>query len=216
MTMDIEKCKWCGSTKLKETIMTGGPHYSRIDCKSCGRFVKWGKKPPGEASNKKHNERMGKTMTINEVILAGRLTKDPEVKSLRNGKVCSFTVACDRYMGKDKDNEADFINCIAWNQTAEFVEKYFSKGKKIIVKGNIRTRAWDDNEGKRHWVTEVWVEKVDFADSKKENGSSKASDPAPPPPLPGEYTTQEAPKGQPAEQAAAASKNNNMPPWYQG
>ena len=148
-------------------------------------------------------------MTINEVVIAGRLTKDPEVKSLQSGgKVCSFTVAMDRYMGKDKDADTDFVPCVAWNSQAEFIEKYFSKGRKIIIKGNIRTRTWDDDDNKRHWVTEVWVEKVDFADSKNSNGNGSSNNGDQKttrneaPPLPGEHSA-----------TASSSGSDNLPPW---
>jgi single-strand DNA-binding protein len=167
---------------------------------------------------------MEKTMTINEVILAGRLARDPDMRyAPQTGTgVCNFTVALDRYMGKDRESETDFIPCVAFGETAKFVEKYFAKGRKIIVKGNIRVRSWEDNEGKKRWATEVWTEKVDFADSpKKNNGNgSKAVDYASPPPFPGEHVgdepPKEPPKQKPTEQTAAASTNNNMPPWYQG
>jgi single-strand DNA-binding protein len=115
-------------------------------------------------------------MTINEVVICGRLTKDPELRYTQNNvPVASFTVALDRYMGKDKKNETDFINCVAWNSNAEMVGKYFFKGKKILIKGNLRQRTWDDEEGKKHYVTEVWVEKLDFADDKKKEGGNSSS-----------------------------------------
>jgi single-strand DNA-binding protein len=109
---------------------------------------------------------------MNKAIIMGRLTKDPEVRYTTNDKaVCSFTIAVDRKFKKD---EADFIPVVAWDKTAEFCAKYFSKGRKIAVSGRIQTRTYDDNDGKKHYVTEIVAEEVDFADSKKESNDSAA------------------------------------------
>jgi len=117
-------------------------------------------------------------MTINEVIIAGRLTKDPELKytSGNNTAVCKFSVALDRYIGEGKDKQTDFVNCTAWGKQAEFVGKYFSKGRKIIVKGNLKQNVWTDNDDKKHYDMEVWAEKVDFADSAKDGNGGSGSD----------------------------------------
>jgi single-strand DNA-binding protein len=97
---------------------------------------------------------------MNKVILMGRLTKDPEIRYTQTSKaVANFTIAVSRRFKKD---EADFINCVAWEKTAEFISKYFSKGGMIAVVGSIQTRTWDDEDGKRHYVTEVVAEEAYF------------------------------------------------------
>jgi len=114
---------------------------------------------------------------MNKVILMGRFTKDPETRytSGNNTAVCNFTLAVDRQFQKQgEERKADFINCIAWAKGAEFVQKFFTKGMRIAVVGRIETRTWDDNEGKKHYVTEVIVEESHFADSKKD-GSGRPS-----------------------------------------
>lgn len=115
----------------------------------------------------------------NKVFLAGRLTKDPEVRYTNNNTaVCSFTLAVNRAFAKEGQRQADFIPIVAWQKTAEFCSKYFAKGQKVIVIGRIQVRSWDDNEGKKRWSTEVVAEEVDFADGKKSNNSGDAYDPA--------------------------------------
>ena len=114
---------------------------------------------------------------MNKVILVGRLVRDPELKTTPSGvSVCSFTVACDRrYQKEGEDRQADFINCVAWRGTADFVSKYITKGTRIALDGSIQTRSWDDDQGNRRYVTEVLAEHVEFAQSKSE-GQSKAND----------------------------------------
>ena len=98
---------------------------------------------------------------MNKVILIGRLTKDPEIRyTQNNAPVCSFTLAVDRRFSKDK--QADFINCQAWQKTAEFITKYFGKGNLLAIVGRIQTRTWEDEDGKRHYVTEVVAEEAYF------------------------------------------------------
>lgn len=112
---------------------------------------------------------------LNKVILIGRLTKDPELKyTPSNVPVTSFTLAVDRRFARQgEERTADFINIVAWRNTAEFVSKYFTKGRPMAVCGSIQTRTWDDNEGKRHYVTEVVADEVSFVESKRDasNGS---------------------------------------------
>lgn len=115
---------------------------------------------------------------MNKVILMGRLTKDPELRySTNNNAVCKFTVAVDRrFQRQGEEKQADFISSVAFGKTAEFCSKFFQKGSRIAVVGSIQTRTWDDNDGKKHYVTEVVVDEAYFADSKKgEGGPSKAS-----------------------------------------
>lgn len=102
---------------------------------------------------------------INKVILMGRLTKDPELRYTNNKTpVCSFTIAVNNGYGEKQ--QTDFINCIAWNKTAEFVTKYFAKGKMIIVIGRIATRSWETQDGKRAYATEVIANEVNFGETK--------------------------------------------------
>ncbi len=102
---------------------------------------------------------------INKVILMGRLTREPELRHLETDKsVCGFTIAIDNGYGDNK--RTDFVNCLAWNKTAEFVTKYFTKGKMIIVIGRITTRSWETQDGKRAYATEVVANEVNFGESK--------------------------------------------------
>ena len=103
---------------------------------------------------------------INKVILMGRLTRDPELRRTNSGApVCSFSVAIDNGYGENR--QTDFINCVAWNKTAEFVSNYFSKGKMIIVIGRISTRTWEGQDGKKNYATEVVASEVSFGESKR-------------------------------------------------
>ena len=106
----------------------------------------------------------------------GRLTKDPEIRYTQNNRaVCNFTLAVNRRFNAD---EADFINCQAWQKTAEFISKYFQKGSMIAVVGRIQTRTWEDNEGKKRYITEVIADEAYFTGSKTE--TDKATDTWPP------------------------------------
>ena len=112
---------------------------------------------------------------INKVILMGRLTKDPELRHTGNQTpVCAFSIAVDNGYGENK--QTDFINCVAWNKTAEFVSKYFTKGKMIIVIGRISARSWEGQDGKRNYATEVVASEVSFGESKSENPSAAKDD----------------------------------------
>jgi len=103
---------------------------------------------------------------INRVILVGRLTKDPALRKTANGtSVATFTVACDRrFQGQNQENQADFINCVAWRQSADFLSQYASKGRLVGVEGRIQTRSYDDQTGKRVYVTEVVCDSVRLLD----------------------------------------------------
>ena len=104
---------------------------------------------------------------MNKVILCGRLTKDPEIKLTSNQtQFCSFTVAVDRkFKDANGQRQADFISCLAWKQTAVFIQKYFKKGSRIGLAGSIQTRSYDDQNGQKHFVTEVIVEEAEFVES---------------------------------------------------
>ena len=102
---------------------------------------------------------------INKAIIMGRLTRDPEIRTTSSGKqVTQFTVAVENGYGENK--QTAFINCVAWNKQAEFVEKYFTKGMMIIVIGRIQTRSWDGQDGKTHYATEVVANEVSFGETK--------------------------------------------------
>jgi single-strand DNA-binding protein len=113
---------------------------------------------------------------MNKVVLMGRFTKDPELRftATNNIPVCSFTLAVDRRFAKG-EQQADFINCQAWQKTAEFISNYFYKGKQIAVVGRIQTRTWDDNDGKRRYATEVVVEEAYFTGSKEKSDSNQVT-----------------------------------------
>lgn len=112
---------------------------------------------------------------MNKVILIGRLTKDPDVKMTSNQTAyCNFTVAVDRrFKDNNGQKQADFINCVAWRQTATFIGNYFHKGSRIAVTGSIQTRSYDDNNGQKRYVTEVVVDEVEFVDSASSNASNR-------------------------------------------
>nr|WP_307757360.1 single-stranded DNA-binding protein [uncultured Christensenella sp.] len=108
---------------------------------------------------------------MNKAILVGNLTRDPEQRTTSSGiAVTSFTVAVRRrYKDADGNYQADFINCVAWRSTAEFVAKYFTKGSRIGVAGTIQTRTYNDQNGNKRYVTEVVADEVEFAGSKTQN-----------------------------------------------
>ena len=117
---------------------------------------------------------------MNKVVLVGRLARDPELRTTPSGvSVCNFTVACDRRYAQNGERQADFISCIAWRQSAEFVSRYFKKGDRIALDGSIQTRSWDDANGNKRYATEVVVEHVEFAQSKGEGSGSYAPQAAP-------------------------------------
>ena len=108
---------------------------------------------------------------MNNVSLMGRLTADPELKTTQNGiSYCRFTVAVNRY-SKDGEDTADFISCVAWRSTAEFICNYFLKGNKIALIGSIQTGSYTDKDGRKVYTTDVNTDKVFFCESKKESSS---------------------------------------------
>lgn len=104
---------------------------------------------------------------MNKWCGVGRLTKDPEIKLTSNQtKFCQFTLAVDRrFKDQNGQRQADFINCLAWRQTAEFIAKYFKKGNRIGVVGSIQTRSYDDQNGQKRFITEVVVDEAEFVES---------------------------------------------------
>ena len=105
---------------------------------------------------------------LNTIAIMGRMTRDPELRRTGSGTaVASFTLAVDRDFGKE-EKETDFIECVAWKNTAEFVSKYFSKGRMAVVSGRLQVRKWQNKDGENRYSTEVVAENVYFGDSKKE------------------------------------------------
>ena len=117
------------------------------------------------------------SLNLNKVILCGRLTADPELKQTASGiAVVSFSLAVNRrYQSKSADGaqaqQADFINVVAWRQTAEFISRYFKKGSALCITGSIQTRSWQDQQGQKRYATEVVADEAMFVDSKNEGGS---------------------------------------------
>ena len=117
---------------------------------------------------------------LNKVIIMGRLTRDPELKyTPANVAVCSFSVAVDRrYVKQGEQRQADFFDIVTWRQQAEFVCKYFAKGRMINVVGSLQTRTWDDANGVRRYVTEVSADEVNFCGDKPGTGQPGGGIPA--------------------------------------
>lgn len=108
---------------------------------------------------------------MNKVILIGRLCADPEFRQTTSGiAVCRIRLAVDRPKQKDQEQQADFVNCTAWRNTAEFISRYFTKGKKIIVEGSLRNNDYTDNNGVKHYSMEVQIQNVEFGESKGSDG----------------------------------------------
>lgn len=117
-------------------------------------------------------------LNLNKVVLGGRLTADPELKQTTSGiSVCSFSIAVNRRFQKEGEQTADFINCQAWRNTAEFISKYFRKGSSICVTGSIQTRSWTDNNDQKRYATEVVVDEAMFVDSKNDTQQAETYTP---------------------------------------
>ncbi len=111
---------------------------------------------------------------INRVVLVGRLTRELELRKTPNGaSVVSFSIACNRRSKVEGQPDADFINCVAWNKTADLMAQYLNKGALIGIEGRIQTRSYDDKDGKRVYVTEVMTESVQFLEPKSASGNSQ-------------------------------------------
>ena len=110
---------------------------------------------------------------MNSICLMGRLTGDPELKTTQSGvSVTSFSVAVDRaYRSKDQERQTDFINCVAWRQTAEFISRYFRKGQRIALQGSLQSRRYTANDGSQRTVYEVVVDNAFFCESKGGNAA---------------------------------------------
>jgi len=118
---------------------------------------------------------------LNHIVIMGRLTRDPELRRTQSGvAVASFTVAVDRDFGKTEngEKETDFIDCVAWRQTGEFVSKYFTKGRMAVVSGRLQIRNWTDKEGNKRRTAEVIADNVYFGDSKRDGEGAAPAAPA--------------------------------------
>lgn len=125
--------------------------------------------------------------SLNKVVLIGYLTADPELKQTNNGiSVTSFSIGVQRRFAKSEGSQTvDFINCVAWRQQAEFITRYFKKGRPVCVCGSLQTRAWTDQSGSKRYATEVVVDEVSFVDSKSDSDTSSGGNQY----VPGAYGT---------------------------
>jgi single-strand DNA-binding protein len=110
---------------------------------------------------------------MNKIVLLGRLTREPEVRTTPTGKtVVVFSLAVDRpYKGRDGKTEADFINIVTWNKTAELVGTYVHKGERLLVEGRLQIRSYDGKDGQKHYVTEVIADRVEFIEKRNSSGT---------------------------------------------
>ena len=115
---------------------------------------------------------------LNHITLMGRLTRDPELRYAGETPVCSFTLACDRDFKSNGQAETDFIDIVAWRNTASFVNQYFTKGRMAVVSGRLQIREWTDKEGGKRRSAEVVAENLYFGDSKKSDNTGGQEPPA--------------------------------------
>ena len=118
---------------------------------------------------------------LNRIIVMGRMTRDPELRRTNSGTaVASFSLAVDRdFKSQSGEKETDFIDVVAWRNTAEFVSKYFSKGRMAVVEGRLQLRDWTDKEGNKRRTAEIVADSVYFGDSKRDGGDNPGYAPAP-------------------------------------
>lgn len=118
-------------------------------------------------------------LNYNKAIIGGKVTRDIELKAMPSGhSVCNFTVAINRpTTNKDGEQKADFIDCVAWGKTADFISKYFHKGSGIMVDGKLQKRSWTDKEGNDRYTTEIIVDTATFVDSKHESTTIEETKP---------------------------------------
>lgn len=117
-------------------------------------------------------------MSMNTVNLMGRLVRDPDVREIgKDAKVCNFTLAVDRnFTDADGNREADFVSCVAWRGTADFLGRFFHKGDPLALTGRIQTRKYDDDDGETHYVTEIVADQLFFCGSRREASEDKPAD----------------------------------------
>ena len=153
---------------------------------------------------------------LNHIVIQGRFVRDPELRRTGNGTaVTSFTLAVDRDFGSKEggEKETDFIDCVAWRQTGEFVSKYFTKGRMAVVSGRLQIRPWTDKDGNKRRTAEVVADNVYFGDSKRDGDSGSAygnSFAAPAAPAFGGYS---APGGAPASNFAMLEDDDEQLPF---
>ena len=113
-------------------------------------------------------------MALNYTVLMGRITNDLEIKQTTNGTAClTFTMAVDRgFKNANGEYDTDFITCVAWKERAEFIGRYFGKGKMIAVEGQLRSRTYEDKNGTKHYVTELYVDNASFTGEKSQEQNS--------------------------------------------
>ena len=121
------------------------------------------------------------SLNLNKVILAGHLTATPELRQTPNGvSVASFSIAVNRRVGKGADGQAqnavDFFNLVAWRNTAEFITRYFKKGSAICVTGSIQNRTWNDQQGTKHYATDIVVDEAFFVENSSANSATMGGD----------------------------------------
>ena len=120
---------------------------------------------------------------LNKAVIMGRLVRDPELKTTSAGtSVCSFTVAVDRsFVKQGEERQTDFIDCVAWRGTAEFLCKYFNKGRMVNVVGSIQKRTWDDKDGNKRYATEIIADEINFCGDKRPESATNEYSQAPVP-----------------------------------
>ena len=117
---------------------------------------------------------------VNKVILQGRLTAEPELKYTQSNKpVTSFTLAVDRNYKQENGPTADFISCVAWNKTADFITKYFNKGQEMLVEGEIQVRTYTDKQGVKKYIAEVVINAVHFCGPKQQANTTEHNEEPP-------------------------------------
>ena len=145
---------------------------------------------------------------LNHIVIMGRLVRDPELRRTGSGTaVASFTVAVDRDFESNGQKETDFIDCVAWRQTGEFVSKYFTKGRMIVVSGRLQIRSWNDKDGNKRRTAEVVADNCYFGDSKREEGGNSYNAPAP------DYGGYNAPVAAPASDYALLDDDDAQLPF---
>ena len=147
---------------------------------------------------------------LNHITIMGRLTRDPELRRTGSGvAVASFTVAVDRDFGKNEngEKETDFIDCVAWRQTGEFVSKYFTKGRMAVVSGRLQIRSWTDKDGNKRRTAEVVADNVYFGDSKRDGDNAGSYAPA------GSFGGYSAPAAAPASDFAMLEDDDAQLPF---
>lgn len=119
---------------------------------------------------------MASNLNLNKVVLAGRLTADAELKQTPSGvSVCNFTLAVNRrYSKENEQQQADFISCIAWRNTAEFISRYFKKGSALCIVGSVQTRSWTDSNNQKRYATDIVVDEAMFVDGKNDSQETEA------------------------------------------